>query len=178
MSRRLRRFRLVPSSTSGSPVARAVALTSVDCVLPASALRAELIETVERRAAGGNERRSVEQNARRADTFSRSAADPKGRREWNLDTGVHHIRAVVRSTRMSSGVRRGAARGERRPGPMSSDAMSRADLIALASPPCGECGAPVQRVETRWHLDEDSRWRLGPCFMVCADEHRALVQPF
>jgi hypothetical protein len=61
---------------------------------------------------------------------------------------------------------------------MSSDAMSRADLIALASPPCRACGAPVQRVETRWHLDEDRRWRPGPCFMVCADEHRVLVQPF
>ena len=57
-----------------------------------------------------------------------------------------------------------------------SDAMKREDLIALASPPCKECGAPVQRVETRWHLDEDHRWRPGPCFMVCADEHRVLVQ--
>ena len=55
-------------------------------------------------------------------------------------------------------------------------AMKRADLIALASPPCHECGAPVQRIETRWHLDEDCRWRPGPYFMVCADEHRVLVQ--
>jgi hypothetical protein len=55
--------------------------------------------------------------------------------------------------------------------------MKRADLIALASPPCHECGAPVQRVETRWHLDEDCRWRPGPYFMVCADEHRVLVRP-
>jgi hypothetical protein len=54
--------------------------------------------------------------------------------------------------------------------------MKRADLIALASPPCHECGAPVQRVETRWHLDEDRRWRPGPSFMVCADDHRVLVQ--
>jgi hypothetical protein len=58
----------------------------------------------------------------------------------------------------------------------NSDAMTRAELIALASPPCNECGAPVQRVETRWHLDEDCRWRPGPYFMVCADEHRVLVQ--
>jgi hypothetical protein len=57
------------------------------------------------------------------------------------------------------------------------DVMSRAELIALASPPCHECGAPVERVETRWHLDEDCRWRPGPCFMVCGDEHRVLVQP-
>jgi hypothetical protein len=58
----------------------------------------------------------------------------------------------------------------------NSDAMTRAELIALASPPCNECSAPVQRVETRWHLDEDCRWRPGPYFMVCADEHRVLVQ--
>jgi hypothetical protein len=55
--------------------------------------------------------------------------------------------------------------------------MKRSELIALASPPCHECGAPVQRVETRWHLDEDYRWRPGPAFMVCADLHRVLVQP-
>lgn len=57
------------------------------------------------------------------------------------------------------------------------DAMERADLIALAAPSCHECGAPVQRVETRWHLDEDCRWRPGPYFMVCGDEHRVLVEP-
>jgi hypothetical protein len=50
-------------------------------------------------------------------------------------------------------------------------------LIAIASPPCHQCGLPVQRVETRWHLDEDYRWRPGPAFMVCADRHRVLVQP-
>jgi hypothetical protein len=55
--------------------------------------------------------------------------------------------------------------------------MKRADLIAIASPPCHQCGLPVQRVETRWHLDEDYRWRPGPAFMVCADRHRVLVQP-
>lgn len=51
-----------------------------------------------------------------------------------------------------------------------------ADLIAVASPPCHECGKPVQRVESRWHLDEDGQWRLGPCFMVCARGHRVLVE--
>jgi hypothetical protein len=55
--------------------------------------------------------------------------------------------------------------------------MNTADLIALASPPCHECGANVQRVETRWHLDEDYRWRPGPYFMVCHDGHRVLVTP-
>jgi hypothetical protein len=54
--------------------------------------------------------------------------------------------------------------------------ITRAELIALASPPCHECGEPVQRVEARWHLDEDYSWRPGPYFMVCADEHRVLVQ--
>jgi hypothetical protein len=55
--------------------------------------------------------------------------------------------------------------------------MTRAELIALASPPCHECGAPVLRVETQWHLDEDYRWRPGPYFMVCGNEHRVLVEP-
>jgi hypothetical protein len=55
--------------------------------------------------------------------------------------------------------------------------MNRAQLIALASPPCGACGAPVERVEMRWHLDEDSRWRPGPYSMVCGDQHRVLVKP-
>jgi hypothetical protein len=55
--------------------------------------------------------------------------------------------------------------------------MTRADLIALASPPCHDCGEPVQRVEMPWHLDEDYRWRAGPFFMVCADGHRVLVEP-
>jgi hypothetical protein len=64
----------------------------------------------------------------------------------------------------------------RQPNEIVEIAMERADLIALASPPCHECGAPVQRVETRWHLDEDFRWRPGPYFMVCADNHRVLVQ--
>jgi hypothetical protein len=64
-----------------------------------------------------------------------------------------------------------------RSGRNSKRPMERADLIALASPPCHECGASVQRVETRWHLDEDCNWRPGPSFMVCADEHRVLVVP-
>ena len=55
--------------------------------------------------------------------------------------------------------------------------MTRAELITLASPPCHECAAPVQRVEIRWHLDEDGRWRAGPGFMVCGNEHRVLVEP-
>jgi hypothetical protein len=55
--------------------------------------------------------------------------------------------------------------------------MTRAELIAAASPPCHECAAPVQRVETRWHLDEDLRWRPGPSFMVCSNHHRVLIEP-
>ena len=57
------------------------------------------------------------------------------------------------------------------------DAMTRGELIALASPPCHECAAPVQRVEARWHLDEDCRWRPGPFFLVCGNKHRVLVEP-
>ena len=56
-------------------------------------------------------------------------------------------------------------------------AMTRAELIALASPPCHECDAPVQRIEIRWHLDEDFRWRPGPYYMVCGNAHRVLVEP-
>jgi hypothetical protein len=55
--------------------------------------------------------------------------------------------------------------------------MDRAELIAAASPPCRECGASVQRVEMRWHLDDDFTWRPGPYYMVCADGHRVLVEP-
>ena len=40
-----------------------------------------------------------------------------------------------------------------------------------------DCGASVQRVEMRWHLDEDDTWRPGPAFMVCTDGHRVLVGP-
>jgi len=54
--------------------------------------------------------------------------------------------------------------------------MDRAEMIALASPPCHECGLPVQRVESRWHL-EDGNWRPGPTFMVCAAGHRVRVEP-
>jgi hypothetical protein len=56
-------------------------------------------------------------------------------------------------------------------------AMDRADLVALASPPCHECGESVQRVESRWHLDDNSDWRPGPWFMVCGFGHRVLVEP-
>jgi hypothetical protein len=54
--------------------------------------------------------------------------------------------------------------------------MTRAEFIALASPPCHECGSPVQRVETQWHLDEDCVWRLS-AFMVCDNRHRVVVVP-
>jgi hypothetical protein len=56
-------------------------------------------------------------------------------------------------------------------------AMDRSALIALASPPCHECAASVQRVEAQWHLDEDFKWRPGPYHMVCGDGHRVLVEP-
>jgi hypothetical protein len=55
--------------------------------------------------------------------------------------------------------------------------MTRAQLIALASPPCHTCGAPVQRVEMRWHLDGDAMWQVGPWFMVCGLHHRVEVEP-
>jgi hypothetical protein len=54
--------------------------------------------------------------------------------------------------------------------------MTRAELIELASPPCHACAAPVERVETRWHRDEDGAWR-HTATMVCGNEHRVLVEP-
>jgi hypothetical protein len=54
--------------------------------------------------------------------------------------------------------------------------MTRAELIALASPPCHTCAAPVERVEIKWHLDEDDNWRPG-YFMVCGNAHRVVVEP-
>jgi hypothetical protein len=54
--------------------------------------------------------------------------------------------------------------------------MTKAELIALASPPCHECASPVQRIENQWHIDEDSRWRAA-AFMVCANGHRVVVEP-
>ena len=54
--------------------------------------------------------------------------------------------------------------------------MDRSELIALASPPCHECESPVQRVETRWHLDDNGEWRPGPAYMVCGHGHRVLVE--
>jgi hypothetical protein len=55
--------------------------------------------------------------------------------------------------------------------------VDRAEFIALASPPCEECGTSIHRVESPWHLDEDGNWRLGPSFMVCGKGHRVLVKP-
>jgi hypothetical protein len=55
--------------------------------------------------------------------------------------------------------------------------MTIAELVALAAPPCHECGASVQRVEAQWHRDRDSQWRPGPWFMVCPTGHRVPVEP-
>ena len=54
--------------------------------------------------------------------------------------------------------------------------MTRAELIALASPPCHVCSEPVQRVEARWHMDEDGCWRSIQ-WMLCVRDHRVLVEP-
>jgi hypothetical protein len=55
--------------------------------------------------------------------------------------------------------------------------MDRQDLIALAAPPCHECGASVQRLETRWQRDAEWNWRPGPSFLVCTDGCRVPVEP-
>ena len=54
--------------------------------------------------------------------------------------------------------------------------MTLEELIAAAAPACGECGGPVQRVETRWELTDGGEWVPGVYWMVCADGHRAAVE--
>lgn len=54
--------------------------------------------------------------------------------------------------------------------------MDRAELIAIASPPCHECGEPVVRVEQSWRREGDG-WVPGSFFMVCASGHHVLVEP-
>lgn len=56
--------------------------------------------------------------------------------------------------------------------------MTHQEFTALASPPCHECEAPIRCVEMPWHMDEDGKWRLGPCHAICANKHRVLVEPF
>jgi hypothetical protein len=54
--------------------------------------------------------------------------------------------------------------------------MDRQELIDLASPPCHECGKPVQRVEAT-HVWEGEDW-VPALTMVCADGHRVPVEHF
>lgn len=56
--------------------------------------------------------------------------------------------------------------------------MDRAELIALAAPPCHQCGAPVTRVE--WSYVRGplaGEWVNGPVCLVCPNGHRVQVQP-
>lgn len=62
--------------------------------------------------------------------------------------------------------------------------LSRAELVAWASPPCPVCGEPIQRVETRYEAIAytappvgDEPYRIGPTFTVCAAGHRNRVEP-
>lgn len=52
----------------------------------------------------------------------------------------------------------------------------RDDFINQASPPCHECGEPVQRVEIPWQRTSEG-WRPGPAHMLCAG-HRVRVEAF
>jgi hypothetical protein len=54
--------------------------------------------------------------------------------------------------------------------------VTRAELIELASPPCHDCGEPVQRVEIQ-HYTNGPEWQLVAS-MVCAQGHRVPVEPF
>lgn len=53
--------------------------------------------------------------------------------------------------------------------------MDRAELIALASPPCHECNHPVQRVETTW-TRQGLDWVPNDYYMVCVEGHRIKVE--
>lgn len=48
-------------------------------------------------------------------------------------------------------------------------------MIAWASPPCHECGDPVQRVEHRNEHLPGGEWVPTNMFMVCANGHRVPV---
>lgn len=50
------------------------------------------------------------------------------------------------------------------------------ELIAVASPPCHECGGPVQRVETSFTSQGDNEWVPYLFFMVCEAGHRIKVE--
>lgn len=55
--------------------------------------------------------------------------------------------------------------------------MDRAELIALASPPCHECGEPIQRIETgQWVENTDGDWVPSDYYMICANGHRVKVE--
>jgi hypothetical protein len=56
--------------------------------------------------------------------------------------------------------------------------MTRAELVALASPPCHDCGEPVVRVEIPYELSPGGEWVPRLPAMVCAAGHRVLVEPF
>ena len=53
--------------------------------------------------------------------------------------------------------------------------MTRAELIAMASPPCHECREPVQRVEIGWRVKGHAPVWIA--HMVCGNGHRVLVEP-
>ena len=56
--------------------------------------------------------------------------------------------------------------------------MDRAEFIAIASPPCHECGEPVQRVETSWKPGPDWDYVPRSFVMICANDHRVEVEHF
>jgi hypothetical protein len=54
--------------------------------------------------------------------------------------------------------------------------MDRDEFIATASPPCHECGHPVERVEIPWMFVDHGRW-VPVGTMVCGRGHRVRVEP-
>jgi hypothetical protein len=55
--------------------------------------------------------------------------------------------------------------------------MSRAEMTALAAPPCHECGKPVLRVEQQYGRNAEGAFVVKGMTMVCPDGHRVRVEP-
>jgi hypothetical protein len=57
--------------------------------------------------------------------------------------------------------------------------MTRDELIALAAPPCPECGQPIQRTEIRYQIGAtaDAPTYTPVAAMICPDSHRTPVPP-
>jgi len=55
--------------------------------------------------------------------------------------------------------------------------LTREEFMEIASPPCHECGAPINCVEHYYFwIHDDNHWGLGRMVMVCTNRHRIEVE--